>query len=147
MPCYSFLCFTWVFSSPQGCGLKDITCLQEYIHLQNVVLSHNSLTGMNQLWIACGVICWSTIKKQMWYFKSTDLSPLGCMPYLVFLDVSHNELTTVLDFKPPLGLRVRDWQVMYRKIILFTWKICFHFQNNVYLTVSLSSAPFFSSRM
>ncbi|RMX57030.1 hypothetical protein pdam_00006206 [Pocillopora damicornis] len=61
-----------------GCGLTDITCLQEYIHLQNVVLSHNSLT---------------------------DLSPLGCMPYLVFLDVSHNELTTVLDFKPPLGLR------------------------------------------
>lgn len=61
-----------------GCGLTDITCLQEYIHLQNVVLSHNLLT---------------------------DLSPLGCMPYLVFLDVSHNELTTVLDFKPPLGLR------------------------------------------
>lgn len=61
-----------------GCGLTDITCLQEYIHLQNVVLSHNSLT---------------------------DLSPLGCMPYLVFLDVSHNQLTTVLDFKPPLGLR------------------------------------------
>lgn len=61
-----------------GCGLTDITCLQEYIHLQNVVLSHNLLT---------------------------DLSPLGCMPYLVFLDVSHNQLTTVLDFKPPLGLR------------------------------------------
>lgn len=61
-----------------GCGLTDITCLEEYIHLQNVVLSHNSLT---------------------------DLSPLGCMPYLVFLDVSHNQLTTVLDFKPPLGLR------------------------------------------
>ena len=38
----------------------------------------------------------------------TDLSPLGCMPYLVTLDVSHNELTTVLDFKPPLGLRVRE---------------------------------------
>lgn len=36
----------------------------------------------------------------------TDLSPLGCMPYLVTLDVSHNELSTVLDFKPPLGLRV-----------------------------------------
>ncbi|KAL9960961.1 hypothetical protein ACROYT_G034471 [Oculina patagonica] len=61
-----------------GCGLTDITCLQEYIHLQTVVISHNSLT---------------------------DLSPLGCMPYLVSLDVSHNELTTVLDFKPPLGLR------------------------------------------
>lgn len=61
-----------------GCELTDITCLQEYIHLQTVILSHNSLT---------------------------DLSPLGCMPYLVTLDVSHNELTTVLDFKPPLGLR------------------------------------------
>ncbi|KAJ7382952.1 hypothetical protein OS493_031728 [Desmophyllum pertusum] len=61
-----------------GCGVTDISCLQEYIHLQIVVLSHNSLT---------------------------DLSPLGCMPYLVSLDVSHNDLTTVLDFKPPLGLR------------------------------------------
>ena len=36
----------------------------------------------------------------------TDLAALGCMPYLLSLDVSHNELTTVLDFKPPLGLRV-----------------------------------------
>lgn len=61
-----------------GCGLTDITCLQGYIHLQSLVLSHNSLT---------------------------DLSPLGSMPYLVSLDVSHNQLTTVLDFKPPLGLR------------------------------------------
>jgi len=61
-----------------GCGLTDVSSLQEYVHLQTLVLSHNALT---------------------------DLSPLGSMPYLVSLDVSHNQLTTVLDFKPPLGLR------------------------------------------
>lgn len=60
----------------------------------------------------------------------TDLSPLGCMPYLVSLDVSHNELTTVLDFKPPLGLRVRYKPFLCIELnILFTFfyffEICF----------------------
>lgn len=30
------------------------------------------------------------------------------MPYLVSLDVSHNQLSSVLDFSPPLGLRVSE---------------------------------------
>ena len=36
----------------------------------------------------------------------TDLTPLGNLSYLLSLDVSHNKLTTLLDFKPPFGLRV-----------------------------------------
>lgn len=70
-----------------GCGLTDITFLQHYIHLQSLVLSHNSLT---------------------------DLSPLGSMRYLVSLDVSHNQLTSVLDFSPPLALR--DVNLSHNKI-------------------------------
>ena len=51
---------------------------------------------------------WSDFTQYTYFLLfSTDLSPLGSMPYLVSLDVSHNQLTTVLDFKPPLGLRVR----------------------------------------
>ncbi|XP_068715190.1 leucine-rich repeat and guanylate kinase domain-containing protein-like [Montipora foliosa] len=61
-----------------GCELTEINCLQGYIHLQSLVLSHNFLT---------------------------DLTPLGNMRYLLSLDVSHNQLETVLDFAPPLGLR------------------------------------------
>ena len=38
-------CLLIVFAFSQGCELTDITCLQEYIHLQTVILSHNSLTG------------------------------------------------------------------------------------------------------
>ena len=38
-------CLLIAFVFSQGCELTDITCLQEYIHLQTVILSHNSLTG------------------------------------------------------------------------------------------------------
>lgn len=34
------------------------------------------------------------------------------MPYLVSLDVSHNQLSSVLDFSPPLGLRVSELKQM-----------------------------------
>lgn len=38
----------------------------------------------------------------------SDLSPLSNLPYLLILDVSHNKLTTVLDFEPPKNLREVD---------------------------------------
>lgn len=34
------------------------------------------------------------------------------MPYLASLDVSHNQLSSVLDFSPPLGLRVSELKQM-----------------------------------
>jgi len=38
----------------------------------------------------------------------SDLSVLGNMPYLLELDASHNELTTLLDFSPPYNLKMVD---------------------------------------
>ena len=40
--------------------------------------------------------------------KLTDLSPLGCLPFLLTLNASKNMLTSVLDFKAPLCLREAD---------------------------------------
>ena len=42
------------------------------------------------------------------FFCISDLSPLSNLPYLLVLDVSHNKLTTVLDFEPPKNLREVD---------------------------------------
>ena len=41
-------------------------------------------------------------------FSITDLSPLSNLPYLLILNASHNKLTTILDFKPPLNLKEVD---------------------------------------
>ena len=49
-------------------------------------------------------------------FIQSDLNPLGNMPYLVSLDVSHNQLNSVLDFSPPLGLRVSELKQMTLKL-------------------------------
>jgi hypothetical protein len=35
-----------------------------------------------------------------------DVSVLGNLPYLIFLDLSYNKLTTILDFQPPKNLLV-----------------------------------------
>ena len=40
------------------------------------------------------------------------------MRYLVSLDVSHNQLTSVLDFSPPLALRIRFKSLLVDSIVL-----------------------------
>lgn len=61
-----------------GCGIQDISILNEYVHLQKIELQYNSIS---------------------------DLSPLSSVKYLVELDVSHNEIRHLLDFEPPFKLR------------------------------------------
>lgn len=39
------------------------------------------------------------------FSSSPDLSPLSSLDYLLILDVSHNKLTKLLDFKPPKNLK------------------------------------------
>lgn len=39
------------------------------------------------------------------FFFSPDLTPLNNLEYLLVLDVSHNKLTKLLDFKPPKNLK------------------------------------------
>lgn len=38
-----------------------------------------------------------------------DLSPLGNMPYLLELDVSHNQISSLLQFKAPKNLKSADF--------------------------------------
>lgn len=42
-------------------------------------------------------------------YSRLDLTPLGSMRNLIYIDVSHNNLTTLLDFQPPLALRVNNF--------------------------------------
>jgi Ca2+-binding EF-hand superfamily protein len=59
-------------------NLNGVGLLREYSHLRFMDVSDNKLT---------------------------DLSPLGCLPYLLALNASNNLLRSVLDFKAPLCLR------------------------------------------
>jgi hypothetical protein len=59
-------------------NISDVVLLNDFAHLRYLNLSNNMLT---------------------------ELSTLGCLPYLLTLDASNNRLTSVLDFKPPLCLR------------------------------------------
>ena len=38
----------------------------------------------------------------------SDLTPLGLLPYLLILDVSHNKVSKLLDFTPPKNLKEVD---------------------------------------
>ncbi|XP_074394768.1 leucine-rich repeat and guanylate kinase domain-containing protein isoform X4 [Zonotrichia albicollis] len=62
----------------QGRGLRDVSILSGYVHLQKMELSSN---------------------------KINDLSCVSHMPYLVELNASNNELTTYFNFKAPKNLR------------------------------------------
>lgn len=42
-----------------------------------------------------------------------DISVLSNLPFLVYLDVSYNRLTNILDFDPPKNLMVCHVQYMY----------------------------------
>lgn len=64
-----------------GFSLKDISVIAGYVHLQKVELPYNEIT---------------------------DLSPLGNLPYLLILDVSHNKINRLLDFPPPKNLKEVD---------------------------------------
>ncbi|OWK62850.1 Leucine-rich repeat and guanylate kinase domain-containing protein [Lonchura striata] len=70
--------YVYLHLSLPGRGLRDISILSGYIHLQKMELSSN---------------------------KINDLSCISHMPYLVELDVSKNQLTTYFDFKPPKNLK------------------------------------------
>ncbi|KAM9771613.1 leucine-rich repeat and guanylate kinase domain-containing protein isoform 3-T3 [Syngnathus typhle] len=61
-----------------GRRLRDISVLCDYVHLQNLELSNNGIT---------------------------DLSCVSHMPFLVILDVSHNEISDFFGFKPPKNLK------------------------------------------
>lgn len=65
-----------------GYGIRGISILKEYKHLQKIELQYNNIS---------------------------DLSPLSCIKYLVELDVSHNEIEDLLDFEPPFNLRVANF--------------------------------------
>ncbi|XP_077639286.1 leucine-rich repeat and guanylate kinase domain-containing protein [Lonchura striata] len=74
--------YVYLHLSLPGRGLRDISILSGYIHLQKMELSSN---------------------------KINDLSCISHMPYLVELDVSKNQLTTYFDFKPPKNLKEVDF--------------------------------------
>ncbi|XP_033049227.1 leucine-rich repeat and guanylate kinase domain-containing protein isoform X3 [Trachypithecus francoisi] len=65
-----------------GCNLIDVSILCGYVHLQKLDLSVN---------------------------KIEDLSCVSCMPYLLELNVSQNNLTTFFNFKPPKNLKKADF--------------------------------------
>ncbi|XP_011851216.1 PREDICTED: leucine-rich repeat and guanylate kinase domain-containing protein [Mandrillus leucophaeus] len=65
-----------------GCNLIDVSILCGYVHLQKLDLSVN---------------------------KIEDLSCVSCMPYLLELNASQNNLTTFFNFKPPKNLKKVDF--------------------------------------
>uniref|UniRef100_A0A2K6E3Q5 Leucine-rich repeat and guanylate kinase domain-containing protein n=1 Tax=Macaca nemestrina TaxID=9545 RepID=A0A2K6E3Q5_MACNE len=65
-----------------GCNLIDVSILCGYVHLQKLDLSVN---------------------------KIEDLSCVSCMPYLLELNASQNNLTTFFNFKPPKNLKKADF--------------------------------------
>ncbi|XP_039271760.2 uncharacterized protein LOC120346156 [Styela clava] len=73
---------TFLNLSLPGFGIRDVSILKEYIHLQKVELQYNNIS---------------------------DLSPLSAIKYLIELDVSHNEIENLLDFEPPFNLRVANF--------------------------------------
>lgn len=66
-----------------------------YPHLQHLELSHNKLKGTKYI-----------IIKYMNWFILLDVSSLSALSNLTYLNVSHNNLTTLLDFTPPINLSV-----------------------------------------
>ncbi|KAL0963045.1 hypothetical protein UPYG_G00348980 [Umbra pygmaea] len=67
--------------SMPGRGLKTISVLCNYIHLQRLELPHNNIK---------------------------DLSCVSHMPYLITLDASHNQITDFFGFQPPKNLKEVD---------------------------------------
>ncbi|XP_017708424.1 PREDICTED: leucine-rich repeat and guanylate kinase domain-containing protein isoform X2 [Rhinopithecus bieti] len=65
-----------------GCNLIDVSILCGYVHLQKLDLSVN---------------------------KIEDVSCVSCMPYLLELNASQNNLTTFFNFKPPKNLKKADF--------------------------------------
>ncbi|XP_063498330.1 leucine-rich repeat and guanylate kinase domain-containing protein isoform X2 [Symphalangus syndactylus] len=65
-----------------GCNFTDVSILCGYVHLQKLDLSAN---------------------------KIEDLSCVSCMPYLLELNASQNNLTTFFNFKPPKNLKKADF--------------------------------------
>ena len=62
-------------------------------------------------WLRDEVIIWGC-------YLPPDVSVLGNLPYLIFLDVSYNKLTTILDFHPPKNLLVYTKQHSHSKLFL-----------------------------
>ncbi|XP_064589953.1 leucine-rich repeat and guanylate kinase domain-containing protein [Zonotrichia leucophrys gambelii] len=74
--------YVYLHLSLPGRGLRDVSILSGYVHLQKMELSSN---------------------------KIHDLSCVSHMPYLVELNASNNELTTYFNFKAPKNLREVDF--------------------------------------
>ncbi|XP_074644110.1 leucine-rich repeat and guanylate kinase domain-containing protein-like isoform X2 [Tubulanus polymorphus] len=64
-----------------GFNLKDLSILEEYIHLQRIEIPYNEIS---------------------------DLTSLGNIPFLLELDASNNKITKLLDFKAPRNLKEVD---------------------------------------
>ncbi|CAF0894713.1 unnamed protein product [Adineta ricciae] len=65
-----------------GYGLRDISILSNYNHLQRIELPYNTIS---------------------------DLSPLNNLSYLLELDVSNNKIRKLFDFWPPRNLKEADF--------------------------------------
>ncbi|CAF1030136.1 unnamed protein product [Rotaria sp. Silwood1] len=65
-----------------GYGLRDISILSNYTHLQRIELPYNNIS---------------------------DLSPLDNLSYLLELDVSNNKIRKLFDFWPPCNLKEADF--------------------------------------
>ena len=65
-----------------------------YPYLQYLELSHNKLKGTEYI---VEYMKWSIL---------LDVSSLSALSNLTYLNVSHNNLTTLLDFTPPINLSV-----------------------------------------
>ena len=92
-----------------------MSLLLSYPHLQRVNLSSNSITG-NQPKRSC------FLKTETVFLCCLDVSVLSNLPYLTFLDVSINKLSTVLDFEPPHNLTVQSSCVCVYIISIVTAK-------------------------
>ncbi|EDV28977.1 uncharacterized protein TRIADDRAFT_52391 [Trichoplax adhaerens] len=86
-----------------GRNLIDITDIAKFNYLQKATLSYN---------------------------KITDLTSLSYLPHLVYVDVSHNELTKLLDFKPPTNLKGNNKIKKIENIETLKWLQHFYLANN-----------------
>lgn len=94
----------WCIYPLQDCGLADVSLLLSFPHLQRVNLSSNSLTGEPILFKHTPYTL--SILHTHTHLHTLDVSVLSNLPYLTFLDLSSNKLSTVLDFEPPHNLAV-----------------------------------------
>ena len=83
-------------NAPTVCSLTVHSC--DYVHTcSNFVL--------DQIYVL-----YLTLRMNASYTVTVDVTVLGNLPYLIFLDLSHNKLTRILDFQPPRNILVHMLQ-------------------------------------